>query len=72
MNHPEFKECDFSGLKFTLSGGTALQEDTGLRWKNLTGCRVSEAYGLTECTPAVCINPIGELSQLGTGRAAGT
>ncbi|UYM15554.1 AMP-binding protein [Endozoicomonas euniceicola] len=66
MNHPDFSECDFSGLKFTLSGGTALQEDTGLRWHKVTGCRVSEAYGLTECTPAVCINPIGELSQLGT------
>ncbi|AMO56052.1 long-chain fatty acid--CoA ligase [Endozoicomonas montiporae] len=66
MNHPDFAECNFSGLKFTLSGGTALQEDTGLRWHKFTGCRVSEAYGLTECTPAVCINPMGELSQLGT------
>ena len=66
MNHPEFARCDFSGLKFTLSGGTALQEDTGLRWQEFTGCHVSEAYGLTECTPAVCINPLGKLSKLGT------
>lgn len=66
MNHPDFADCDFSNLKFTLSGGTALQEDTGVRWAKVTGCRVSEAYGLTECTPAVCINPIGELSQQGT------
>ena len=70
MDHPDLEECDFSKLKFTLSGGTALQEDTGLRWQRRTGCRVSEAYGLTECTPAVCINPIGELSQLGTAGLA--
>lgn len=70
MDHPDFKGCDFSELKFTLSGGTALQEDTGLRWQQQTGCRVSEAYGLTECTPAVCINPIGELSRLGTAGLA--
>ncbi len=66
MNHPEFKRCDFSGLKLTLSGGTALQEYTGHRWHEITGSRVSEAYGLTECSPAVCMNPAGELSQLGT------
>ncbi|MGB1271866.1 MAG: AMP-binding protein, partial [Endozoicomonas sp.] len=28
LNHPRFKECDLSGLKLTLSGGTALQEAT--------------------------------------------
>lgn len=66
MNHPEFKECDFSGMKFTLSGGTALQLATGKRWQEETGCIVSEAYGLTECSPAVCINPVGELAQAGT------
>ncbi len=66
LNHPEFARCDFSRLNFTLSGGTALQEDVGNRWQSFTGCKVSEAYGLTECSPAVCINPIGEQSQLGT------
>ncbi len=66
LNHPEFAKCDFSGLKLTLSGGTALQADTGRRWKEFTGCGVSEAYGLTECSPAVCMNPAGDLAQTGT------
>ncbi len=66
LNHPEFAKCDFSALKFTLSGGTALKEEIGHRWENFTGCKVSEAYGLTECSPAVCMNPAGDLSQLGT------
>ena len=66
LNHPRFKECDLSGLKLTLSGGTALQEETAQRWHKETGCIISEAYGLTECSPAVCMNPAGDLSQPGT------
>ncbi|WP_281646279.1 AMP-binding protein [Parendozoicomonas sp. Alg238-R29] len=66
MNHPEFKKLDFSKLKLTLSGGTALQGDTGTRWKEATGTVVSEAYGLTECSPAVTINPVLDLAQPGT------
>ncbi len=66
MNHPEFKKCDFSGLKMTLSGGTALQSATADRWEQVTGSRVAEAYGLTECSPAVTMNPGGEYIQLGT------
>ena len=66
LNHPEFKNLDFSQLKLTLSGGTALVEDTAKRWKAMTGCGISEAYGLTECSPAVCMNPAGGLEQMGT------
>ncbi len=66
LNHPDFAKCDFSGLKLTLSGGTALKEEIGHRWEKFTGCKVSEAYGLTECSPAVSMNPAGDLSQLGT------
>ena len=66
LNHPRFKECDFSGLKLTLSGGTALQEITAQKWCQATGCTISEAYGLTECSPAVCMNPAGNLSQQGS------
>ena len=66
MNHPGFKGCDFSRLKLTLSGGTALKLSIGKRWQEETGCTVSEAYGLTECSPAVCINPAGNLARAGT------
>lgn len=66
MNHPDFKNCDFSRLKVTLSGGTALQSEVARRWQAITGCGISEAYGLTECSPAVCMNPFGELNQPGT------
>ncbi|ABV36278.1 long-chain-fatty-acid--CoA ligase [Shewanella sediminis HAW-EB3] len=66
MESPSFKELDFSELIFTLSGGTALIDDTANRWKEITGVGISEAYGLTECSPAVCMNPINGLERQGT------
>lgn len=66
MNHQDFATCDFSKLKTTLSGGTTLQSDVAKRWLAITGCKISEAYGLTECSPAVCLNPFGDLNQPGT------
>lgn len=74
LQHPEFAQCDFSKLKLTLSGGTALMDDTAQRWKDMTGCGISEAYGLTECSPAVTMNPGNGLERMGTvGQAvAGT
>lgn len=66
LNHPEFRKCDFSNLRLTLSGGTALVDDTARRWKDMTGCGIAEAYGLTECSPAVCMNPTGGLERMGT------
>lgn len=66
MASPRFKEIDFSEMKLTLSGGTALVDDTAKRWKEFTGTGVSEAYGLTECSPAVTMNPADDLERMGT------
>lgn len=66
MDHPDFKTLDFSGLKITNSGGTALVKATADRWEQLTGCRIVEAYGLTETSPAASCNPCGALARSGT------
>jgi len=66
MASPRFKELDFSKLTFTISGGTALMDDTAKRWKEITGVGISEAYGLTECSPAVTANPGGGFERMGS------
>lgn len=58
MNNPEFKKLDFSHLKVTLGGGMAVQRGTATKWKEITGCTLVEAYGLTETSPAACMNPM--------------
>jgi long-chain acyl-CoA synthetase len=58
MNTPGFEKIDFSSLKLTLGGGMAVQQSVAERWKKLTGTPLLEAYGLTETSPGVCINPL--------------
>jgi long-chain acyl-CoA synthetase len=58
LNHPKFYQIDFSKLKLALAGGMALQKSVSLRWRKMTGKRLLEAYGLTESSPAVTINPM--------------
>jgi long-chain acyl-CoA synthetase len=58
MNHPDFTKIDFSGLKVALGGGMAVQKAVADRWKKMTGCTLVEAYGLSETSPAVTINPL--------------
>src|SRR5437899_10304622 len=58
MNHPGFAKIDFSGLKVALGGGMPVQKADADRWKKMTGCTLIEAYGLSETSPAVTINPL--------------
>ncbi|MGN6519186.1 MAG: long-chain-fatty-acid--CoA ligase [Dokdonella sp.] len=58
LNTPGFDEVDFSKLHLTLGGGMAVQRAVAERWKSVTGCALLEAYGLTETSPAACINPL--------------
>lgn len=58
LNTPGFDRLDFSSLKLTLGGGMAVQRAVAERWKQVTGVPLIEAYGLTETSPAACINPL--------------
>ncbi|PTY36406.1 long-chain fatty acid--CoA ligase [Saccharospirillum sp. MSK14-1] len=65
MNNEEFKNVDCSALKLVISGGMALNRSTAERWEAMTGCPVSEGYGMTESSPVLSFNPTG-YQQLGT------
>jgi long-chain acyl-CoA synthetase len=64
-NRDDFRSLDFSRLHLTISGGMALTKATAQRWKEVTGCDIAEGYGLTETSPVVSFNPVGDI-QLGT------
>ena len=58
LNHPDFSTLDFSGLRVTLGGAMAVQKPVADRWKQVTGCTLVEAYGLSETSPAATVNPL--------------
>lgn len=58
LNNSDFASIDFSSLKLTLGGGMAVQKAVAERWQKTTGKVLIEAYGLTETSPAACINPM--------------
>ena len=58
LNTPGFDALDLSELRLSLGGGMSVQRAVAERWQEVTGCPLLEAYGLTEASPAVCINPL--------------
>jgi long-chain acyl-CoA synthetase len=57
LNTADFARLDFSALKGALGGGMAVQRAVAEHWKQVTGTTLVEAYGLTETSPAACMNP---------------
>ncbi len=58
INARNIDDVDFSHLKISLGGGMAVQKRVADDWRKLTGCNLTEAYGLSETSPAACINPL--------------
>lgn len=58
VNHPDFASVDFSKIKVALGGGMSVHKAVADKWQEITGVPICEAYGLTETSPAVTINPI--------------
>src|SRR5258706_9509184 len=68
LNTPGFSELDFSHFVATVGGGMAVQRAVAERWKKTTGCEISQGWGLTEASPAVCVNPLVGVSFSGSVR----
>ena len=66
VNHKDFGSVDFSNLKITVGGGMAVQRSVAEQWQKVTGCFLSEGYGMTESSPVVSVNPLDGTGRLGT------
>jgi long-chain acyl-CoA synthetase len=60
LNAPAFASVNFNHLKVTLGGGMAVQASVAERWQSVTGKVLTQAWGLTETSPAGCINCVNE------------
>jgi long-chain acyl-CoA synthetase len=56
LNTPGFAKLDFRGLKVAIGGGAAIHRTVAERWNAVTGCHLTEGYGLTEASPLVACN----------------
>ena len=65
-NHPEFDKVDWSHLRVSLGGGTAVQSGVAKLWLSKTGCPVVEGYGLSETSPSASCNPTDSKEFSGT------
>ncbi len=58
LNNPEFDKLELKNIKLVVGGGAAVQSGVAKRFYAKTGIQILEGYGLTECSPLCCVNPI--------------
>ena len=63
MNEEWFTAFPPKHLKAAIAGGTALHSAVAQRWQDITGTRVAEGFGLTECSPVVTFNPLSGVAK---------
>ncbi|MGU3574373.1 long-chain-fatty-acid--CoA ligase [Brucellaceae bacterium C25G] len=66
MNNSDFKKLDFKPLILTLGGGMSVQKPVAERWQAMTGCLITEGYGLSETSPVVAANGLDATQFTGT------
>jgi long-chain acyl-CoA synthetase len=60
LHTPGFDGIDFKSLRVSFAGGMAVQPVVAKLWKQVTGSLLTQGWGLTETSPIVTANPIGE------------
>ena len=65
-NHPDFGTVNWSNLKVSLGGGTAVTPNVAQLWLEKTGCPICEGYGLSETSPSASCNPTTSAEFTGT------
>lgn len=66
VNNPDFQKLQFGSLKITVGGGMAVQRPVAEKWQQLTGCFLTEGFGMTESSPVVTTNPLDNTGRLGS------
>jgi len=66
LNNEAFEKLDFSSLKITVGGGMAIQRVVAEKWKRVTGCPLTEGYGMTESSPLISVNPLDDTGKMGS------
>ena len=66
LQHPTFKNLDFSPLMVSQAGGMAASEGTAKHWLAVTGCPMIEGWGMSETCAIGTNNPVTNRAFTGT------
>lgn len=56
LHNDDFVKLPFKNLLVTFGGGMAVQRPVAERWQAVTGCVISQGYGLSETSPVATVN----------------
>jgi long-chain acyl-CoA synthetase len=57
MQHPRINDFDLTSLEFCVSGGAGLPIEVKRGFESMSGCTLTEGYGLSETSPVAACNP---------------
>lgn len=57
-NAKNLDQYNLRSIKLCVSGGAPLPLEIRQNFETITGCKLVEGYGLTECSPVACCNPL--------------
>ncbi len=66
MQQKDLPKYDLSCIELCISGSAPFPKDALERFQKLTGARLTEGFGLTECSPCITANPIYGLQKTGS------
>ena len=66
-NFPAIENYDLSSLRFAVSAAAPLAPEVRIRFEQITGCKIIEAYGLTETSPVATMAPVGRIKDNSVG-----
>lgn len=66
INHPEIAKYDLSSLKYCGSGGAPLPLEVAQQFAAITGCNLSEGWGMTETSPTGTFTPVNGKRKAGS------
>ena len=58
INHPKVVDYVLRSVKVCLSGSAALPVEVAQKWEEITGGKLVEGFGMSECSPVATANPI--------------